>query len=479
MSKITLNFFGETISIEKPKSVSAIRNDISRLFCLSPQDAAEILLSYKDNGNKKIISNDEDLKTFFNSKITTIDLDISQSSKIYKDNLTKLEEETLKDKKMLEDLLKKNKELNKLKEAKISSEKQELMEIQKKINELLGKKCAIKKRMFEGIMQIEKEKQENKKKINELKKKLGLPIEEHGKKPEMNNMFFKRMMPFHHQMPRFGPPFHHGHHHRHFFNKGKPFFEQFANNMNMNSPKTETKEPDNDFDLKMKTIDDWGKCLLNKTQEITNKLSETFKGFPTLNLFGENAKDKNEEKDKKEEKPLIHPNYICDGCEMSPIVGKRYKCKECKDFDFCEKCYEKNKKIHGHEFELIEKPQLNIPIFHNFHHHPPHPHFNPFFFHPKRYPGMKFNGMKPEGVPKKMEHCPTMGNIYEKDNISNKIVHFGVKCDGCGKFPIIGCRYKCSVCRNFDYCEDCEQKLGEKHNHPFLKITEPRKKTFL
>ena len=29
-----------------------------------------------------------------------------------------------------------------------------------------------------------------------------------------------------------------------------------------------------------------------------------------------------------EEKPLIHPNYICDGCEMSPIVGKRYKCKE-------------------------------------------------------------------------------------------------------------------------------------------------------
>ena len=471
MSKITLNFFGEIISIEKPKTISALRNEISRLFCLSTQDAAEILLSYKDNGNKKIISNEEDLKTFLNSKVTTIDLDISQSSKIYKDNLNQIQEENLKDKKMLEDLLQKNKELNKLKETKISSEKKELMEIQKQLNELFRKKCSIKKRMFEGIMQIEKEKHENKKKINELKKKLGLPIEPE-KKPEMKNMFFQ----FHHQMPRFGPPFHHRHHHPHFFNKGKPFFEQFANNMN--SPKTEASESNNDFDLKMKTIDDWGKCLLNKTQEITNKLSETFKGFPTLNLFTD-EKDKKVENDKKEEKKeekkVIHPNYICDGCEMNPIVGKRYKCKQCKDFDFCEKCYEKNQKIHGHEFELIEKPVFQNIFFPNFRHHPPHPHFNPFFFrHHRRHPGMKSNEMKPEGVPKKMEHCRTMGNISEKENISNKIVHFGVKCDGCGKFPIIGCRYKCSVCPNFDFCEDCEKKLGEKHNHPFLQIKEPR-----
>ena len=62
-----------------------------------------------------------------------------------------------------------------------------------------------------------------------------------------------------------------------------------------------------------------------------------------------------------------------------------------------------------------------------------------------------------------MEHCPTMGNIFEKPkDISNKIIHFGVKCDGCGKFPIVGCRYKCAVCDDFDYCEDCEKKLSEK-----------------
>jgi len=34
--------------------------------------------------------------------------------------------------------------------------------------------------------------------------------------------------------------------------------------------------------------------------------------------------------------------------------------------------------------------------------------------------------------------------------------------------PIKGIRYKCSICRDFDYCETCEERLG--HEHPFLKI---------
>ena len=44
-------------------------------------------------------------------------------------------------------------------------------------------------------------------------------------------------------------------------------------------------------------------------------------------------------------------------------------------------------------------------------------------------------------------------------------------CDGCGLHPIIGIRYKCSVCKNFDYCETCEER--QSHEHPFLKITKP------
>jgi len=49
--------------------------------------------------------------------------------------------------------------------------------------------------------------------------------------------------------------------------------------------------------------------------------------------------------------------------------------------------------------------------------------------------------------------------------------HKHVACDGCGMSPLIGIRYKCSVCENFDYCEICEERLN--HAHPFLKITSP------
>ncbi len=34
--------------------------------------------------------------------------------------------------------------------------------------------------------------------------------------------------------------------------------------------------------------------------------------------------------------------------------------------------------------------------------------------------------------------------------------------------PLIGIRYKCSVCEDFSLCENCEDK-GE-HEHPFLKL---------
>jgi len=51
------------------------------------------------------------------------------------------------------------------------------------------------------------------------------------------------------------------------------------------------------------------------------------------------------------------------------------------------------------------------------------------------------------------------------------VVHEHVSCDGCGISPIVGFRYKCIVCHNFDFCEKCE---GEgKHPHAFIKIRNP------
>jgi len=48
--------------------------------------------------------------------------------------------------------------------------------------------------------------------------------------------------------------------------------------------------------------------------------------------------------------------------------------------------------------------------------------------------------------------------------------HMYVTCDGCGVSPIVGNRYKCAVCEDFDYCENCEELYKDVHIHPFIKI---------
>lgn len=56
--------------------------------------------------------------------------------------------------------------------------------------------------------------------------------------------------------------------------------------------------------------------------------------------------------------------------------------------------------------------------------------------------------------------------LYEDPQ--DDVVHLNVSCDGCGVNPIKGIRYKCSIRKNFDLCEVCEERLG--HDQPFLKI---------
>ena len=56
----------------------------------------------------------------------------------------------------------------------------------------------------------------------------------------------------------------------------------------------------------------------------------------------------------------------------------------------------------------------------------------------------------------------------------NKKIHNGIHCNGCGMNPIVGNRFKCSICDNFDFCEKCENLNKDKHLHPFIKIYSPQ-----
>ena len=59
---------------------------------------------------------------------------------------------------------------------------------------------------------------------------------------------------------------------------------------------------------------------------------------------------------------MVHPHYICDGCQMNPIIGVRYKCVVCNDFDLCEKCEAKGE--HPHALLKIRHPtQAPLKLF--------------------------------------------------------------------------------------------------------------------
>jgi len=133
----------------------------------------------------------------------------------------------------------------------------------------------------------------------------------------------------------------------------------------------------------------------------------------------------------------VHLGIICDGCRVSPIVGARYKCTTCHDYDLCSKCEAAGKTTLNHHITHI---MIKVPT-------PP--------------------------APKKVTPPPAPAAP----------VHEQVSCDACGMAPIVGTRYKCGhpACPNFDLCERCEEaqhtpvgaaRIGRVHkpDHPMIKL---------
>ncbi len=63
-----------------------------------------------------------------------------------------------------------------------------------------------------------------------------------------------------------------------------------------------------------------------------------------------------------------------------------------------------------------------------------------------------------------------MSNIKRKEEES---VHIGISCNNCNCENIIGPRYKCTVCPNYNLCSKCEEISNHDINHIFVKIKKP------
>lgn len=125
----------------------------------------------------------------------------------------------------------------------------------------------------------------------------------------------------------------------------------------------------------------------------------------------------------------MNHSVICDICNTS-IIGIRYKCINCYNFDLCSKCEEKL--FSGTPIHPLHHVFLKLPF-----------PIQPLTQLPKMF----------------FPNCVIMS---EKD-------HRGIICDGC-ECAIIGTRFCCLNCENYDLCESCE-KLGDRHDltHVFFK----------
>eukprot|EP00092_Neocalanus_flemingeri_P090482 GFUD01114611.1.p1 GENE.GFUD01114611.1~~GFUD01114611.1.p1 ORF type:complete len:474 (+),score=150.41 GFUD01114611.1:96-1517(+) len=57
-------------------------------------------------------------------------------------------------------------------------------------------------------------------------------------------------------------------------------------------------------------------------------------------------------------------------------------------------------------------------------------------------------------------------------SVNNGSIHTGVKCDGC-QGDVVGFRYKCLICEDFDLCGDCEG-FGHHSEHDMIRISNPQ-----
>jgi len=144
-------------------------------------------------------------------------------------------------------------------------------------------------------------------------------------------------------------------------------------------------------------------CLLRKWEQF-------LQGGADFTFCGSSC---DSEVDNKQVEPqrseAVHENIKCDGCGQSPLLGARYKCTVCPDYDLCASCESKNLHPASHALLKLKEPRRND-------------------------------------------------------------VHHNIVCDGCEVTPIRGIRYKCATCPDFDLCAICEAKGQHPVDHPLIKM---------
>ena len=62
------------------------------------------------------------------------------------------------------------------------------------------------------------------------------------------------------------------------------------------------------------------------------------------------------DKKKQDQDAVVHYGIICDGCDMGPIRGIRYKCSKRQNYDLCSPCEAKQGFNSPYSFLKVRRP---------------------------------------------------------------------------------------------------------------------------
>ena len=175
--KLTLNLFGEIVKIDQPLNLFHLKQKISEGYALKKSDVDEFALSYNNEDKIIYIENEDDFKSFLDSKIKEIHIDIAPINLESRENLQILDGDKTNEEKKFNELLKQNEDYKKLISTKFISEKQKIIEINKQIQDLFSKRKNIIqyiKSEKAKILKILKMKKNKDRTINDLGKKIGI-----------------------------------------------------------------------------------------------------------------------------------------------------------------------------------------------------------------------------------------------------------------------------------------------------------------
>ena len=388
MKNVSLNFFGEEVSINMPTDLASLRQQISEKYMFNPSDAAEIIVSYAKDLGKIIIQTEQDFVKFISDKINKIDLDISQDSQLFKKNFNTLQKESEDNKKALEEALKKRDEIKKKRETTLKTRTDEIKKLEEKIQKMKEEKKALQQLSKKEEKEFGKQENALNKTIDELQEKLGLNKDKlKSRNPnQIQNMIDECLSAKNEE-----------------YKKLDKLPLGIVENINkivktvithklkkmheiekhIKHKKTELKPEEKEFLMNFpsfcndiyKRVDSYSCTIQCETKKVISDIQKAINSQKDVicpcrkKLNKKDAKhyyQKCAEEFKKIENPegkAVHYGYICDGCNMEPIIGNRYNCTICKDFDYCDACEEKFRDEHKHPFLKIYKPSMDPLIF--------------------------------------------------------------------------------------------------------------------